>query len=145
MQRQTCSQPATALGLNRTDKTGDKPMPTHSHTIKIFFFGLSILMMVWCEPSLAGGYRYSGDNTVVGSLRNHTVQPKETLLDIARKFGLGFNEVEILYSDMDYWVPAPGRRLVMPTQWILPSTRFYGLLSTCRNLDCIIFSQNTGW
>jgi L,D-transpeptidase ErfK/SrfK len=112
--------------------------------MKIFLFCLSILMMVWCESSPAGGFRYSADNTVVGSLRNHTVQPKETLLDIARKFGLGFNEVEILYSDMDYWVPAPGRRLVMPTQWVLPATRHYGLVINLPELRLYHFFPKYG-
>ncbi len=105
---------------------------------------MSLLLMVWCEPSLAGGFRYSADNTVVGSLKNHTVQPKETLLDIARKFGLGFNEVEILYSDMDYWVPAAGRRLVMPTQWILPPTRYYGLVINLPELRLYHFFPKYG-
>jgi L,D-transpeptidase ErfK/SrfK len=119
-------------------------MPTSSQNLKIFLFSLSVLIFVWCDVSVAGGFRYSADRTVVGSFKNHTVKPKETLLDIARKFGLGFNEVEILYPDMDYWIPTPGRRLVMPTQWILPSTRYYGLVINLPELRLYHFFPKYG-
>lgn len=59
-------------------------------------------------------------NTIVGALSFHVVQPKETFLDIARNYGLGFNEMEDLYPSIDPWIPPAGMEILLPTQWILP-------------------------
>ncbi len=120
------------------------PMPVNSNRLRGFIFFISVLLLICCESSIAGGYRYSVDKTVVGSPRNHTVKPKETLLDIARNYGLGFNEVEILYPDMDYWIPTQGRRLIIPSQWILPTTQHYGLVINLPELRLYHFFPKYG-
>src|SRR5262249_35245699 len=43
--------------------------------------------------------------TIIGSPRQYTIQKKDTLLDIARYFDLGYNEVSGVYPDMDPWLP----------------------------------------
>jgi L,D-transpeptidase ErfK/SrfK len=91
-----------------------------------------ICCLVFCESALPESYRYSiamagnglaQENTVLGFERTHVVQPKETLLDIARMYGLGFNEITALYPDIDPWVPKAGSSLKIPTAWILPPTK----------------------
>ncbi len=57
---------------------------------------------------------------LIGALRTHTVQSGETFLDIARSANLGLQEMTLLYPDVDPWIPAAGRRLTLPTCWILP-------------------------
>lgn len=59
----------------------------------------------------------------VGFSRVHVVGPEETLLDIARQYGLGFNELALLYPGMDPWVPPEGFELEIPLTWVLPPTR----------------------
>ncbi len=44
--------------------------------------------------------------TVVGSERDHIIQPKETLLDIARNYDLGYWELKALYRELDPWIPS---------------------------------------
>jgi L,D-transpeptidase ErfK/SrfK len=61
--------------------------------------------------------------TLVGRIGGHTVAEGETLLDISRRYGLGFNELDSLYSELDPWLPEVGSDLTIPSQWILPSTR----------------------
>ncbi|UCF81946.1 MAG: L,D-transpeptidase family protein [Desulfobacteraceae bacterium] len=53
----------------------------------------------------------------------HTIVPKETLLDIARNYELGFNEIQLPYLHLDPWIPESGLRLSIPTQWVLPTTK----------------------
>src|SRR4030042_2912536 len=61
--------------------------------------------------------------TVVGSPVLHTLRAQETLLDIARIHGLGFNEVSLFYPKLDPWLPPISKTILMPSQWILPPTR----------------------
>jgi L,D-transpeptidase ErfK/SrfK len=87
-----------------------------------------------CAPGLGhtGGFRYELPSrgkdpmsweTVVGFIQGHTVEDQDTFLDIARKYGLGFNEMELLYPQFDAWLPPVGSRLLIPTQWVLPETK----------------------
>lgn len=89
---------------------------------------LSLVIIAGSQKAIAGGFSYSNNKTVVGSVQHHIVAPKETLLDIVRNFGLGYNELSLLYPKMDPWIPEPGQNLLIPTQWVLPSTKFHGLV-----------------
>ncbi len=64
----------------------------------------------------------------MGWLGSHTVAKGDTLLDIARDNELGFNEIQILYPDVDPWIPEPGLQLTIPVCWILPSSKFEGIV-----------------
>ena len=61
------------------------------------------------------------DQKIVGEIRSHTVQKGETLLDIARRYDLGFKELQDLYPQLDPWLPPNGTVIRIPTRWILPS------------------------
>lgn len=85
----------------------------------------------------AGGFRYElpspgkdpmGWETVVGFIQGHTVEAQDTFLDIARHYGLGFNEMELLYPQFDAWLPPVGSRLLIPTEWVLPETKKEGVV-----------------
>ena len=89
---------------------------------------LSLVIIAGSQKAIAGGFSYSNNKTVMGSVQHHIVLPKETLLDIVRNFGLGYNELSLLYPKMDPWIPEPGQNLLIPTQWVLPSTKFHGLV-----------------
>src|SRR5262245_2839248 len=46
--------------------------------------------------------------TIIGSPRQYILQKKDTFLDIARYFDLGYNEVSGVYPNMDPWLPPAG-------------------------------------
>ncbi len=83
----------------------------------------------WAE---SGAFRYQqvkmADNAapvmnLAGFKTTHVISKQETLLDIARDYGLGFNEIELLYPDMDPWLPPEGETIEIPMMWALPPTR----------------------
>jgi L,D-transpeptidase ErfK/SrfK len=59
--------------------------------------------------------------TVVGQPQDYTLKAGENLLDIARKYGLGYLELGNMYRDWDPFLPPAGARLIIPTIWIVPS------------------------
>lgn len=67
-------------------------------------------------------------NFLLGSLQHHIIQKKETLLDIARQYNLGFNEIQDLYPDLDPWIPPEGTELIIPSQRILPQVKEKGIV-----------------
>ena len=59
--------------------------------------------------------------TVVGRAQEYTLKAGENLLDIARKYGLGYLELGNIYRHWDPFLPPAGERLIIPTIWIVPS------------------------
>jgi len=58
--------------------------------------------------------------SLVGQLQEAQVRPGETLLDIARRYDVGLVELEDANPGVDPWLPAAGRRVVIPSQYLLP-------------------------
>jgi L,D-transpeptidase ErfK/SrfK len=67
-------------------------------------------------------------DTVIGLLGEYTIKEKDTFLDVARDYDLGFNELEVIYPKIDPWVPPRGMKVIIPSQRILPPTKKFGLV-----------------
>lgn len=65
---------------------------------------------------------------VIGSTRFYQVQPKDTFLDIARYYDLGYNEIIEANPGVDEWIPPPGQIILLPTEWVLPDAEYKGLV-----------------
>jgi L,D-transpeptidase ErfK/SrfK len=105
--------------------------------MKRFFFGLFLSTILIQGGAYAAGYNYqlmSKDisplkwKTVIGWTNQHVISNGETMLDIARNYELGWNEIEILYPDVDPWIPDAGTELQIPVCWILPSGNYDGIV-----------------
>jgi L,D-transpeptidase ErfK/SrfK len=83
--------------------------------------------------------------TVVGTLRQHVVRGRETLLDIARTYDLGFNAMEDLYPAMDPWLPPEGRMLTIPSRWVLPESKRPEVVVNVAELRLYRFRQAAGY
>jgi len=79
---------------------------------------------------------------VVGAMQFHQVREEETLLDIARDYGLGFNEILGCHPEADPWLPEIGSRLEIPTVWILPPTRYESVVINIPELRLYRFFRN---
>jgi L,D-transpeptidase ErfK/SrfK len=66
--------------------------------------------------------------TVVGETATYTVRPGDTLLDVARWYDLGYNEIVDANPGVDPWVPQPGTELVLPTAFVLPCCDYDGIV-----------------
>lgn len=59
-------------------------------------------------------------NDVVGAVTTIRARADDTLLDIARRHGLGYEDVVIANPDVDVWLPGEGTTVVLPTRFVLP-------------------------
>ncbi len=89
-------------------------------------------------------YPYQIPNTtVIGSPTWIKVKKGDTLLDIARRNGLGWNSIEDAYPKLDAWVPPVGLKLSLPTTWILPPSQHYQLVINIPELRIYFFEKGT--
>jgi L,D-transpeptidase ErfK/SrfK len=57
---------------------------------------------------------------VVGALTVVTARADDTLLDIARRHGLGYEDIVRANPDVDTWLPGEGTAVTLPTRYVLP-------------------------
>jgi L,D-transpeptidase ErfK/SrfK len=66
--------------------------------------------------------------TVIGTPRTMRIRERDTFLEVARYYDLGFNELVDANPGIDPWVPPPGTTIVLPTQWVLPCCTYEGIV-----------------
>jgi len=59
-------------------------------------------------------------NDVVGAITVIEARQDDTLVDIARRHGLGYEEIIRANPDVDSWLPGAGTKVVLPTRYVLP-------------------------
>ncbi len=59
-------------------------------------------------------------NDVVGAITTVTAREDDTLLDIARRHGLGYEDIVRANPEVDTWLPGEGTEVVLPTRYVLP-------------------------
>jgi L,D-transpeptidase ErfK/SrfK len=67
-------------------------------------------------------------STVVGEPKSYTFAKGDTIYDVARHLGLGYNEVKDAYPDLDEWLPPDGETVPFPTTWVLPESDYQGVV-----------------
>ncbi len=86
-------------------------------------FGVNFFIL-WIAPSAdSASYPYTKNNTVVGSITAYTAKNYESLIEIAWKFKLGYNEIAGAHPDIDPFVPGNGTLVTIPSLYILPDVK----------------------
>src|SRR5262245_56206466 len=80
---------------------------------------------------------------VVGHMQTYRIVAKDTLLDVARNAGLGFNEVKDANREVDEWIPPAGLDVVVPTRWVLPRTSQCGIVINIPEMRMYMFPPRT--
>jgi len=63
-----------------------------------------------------------------GAVQLTTAGKEDTLPDIARRFNVGYEEIVRANPGVDPWVPGAGRKIVVPTQFVLPNAPREGIV-----------------
>ncbi|MFZ2403719.1 MAG: L,D-transpeptidase family protein [Methylobacter sp.] len=81
-----------------------------------------------------------GEN-MVGTLAAIETRENDALPDIARHFGLGYNDISIANSNVSPWTPAPGSRVLLPLQFILPDSPHKGIALNLANMRLFYYPK----
>lgn len=90
---------------------------------------LLTLFLALAAPAWAATYHLpAAGEDVIGGISIVEVREGETLIDIAREHGLGYNEIVAANPALDPWVPPVGAEVVLPTRYVLPSAPRRGII-----------------
>jgi L,D-transpeptidase ErfK/SrfK len=82
---------------------------------------LGLTLALWTGPSDASVFTLRADGSaVIGADTTITTHFEDTLLDLARQYSLGYDEIIRANPGVDMWLPGEGRQIVLPGRRILP-------------------------
>ncbi len=86
-------------------------------------------LVIVTRPAPAEVYELPPDGSdVVGAVTSIRARAADTLIDIARRHGLGYEDIVIANPDVDVWLPGEGTVVVLPTRYVLPPGPRRGLI-----------------
>jgi L,D-transpeptidase ErfK/SrfK len=91
-------------------------------------FGL-VLLLAAAGPAAAEQFVLPADgNDVIGLTITTQAEASDTLLDIARRYGVGYEEITNANPGVDPWLPGAGTVVTVPKQRILPRAPRTGIV-----------------
>ncbi|MEL7186471.1 MAG: L,D-transpeptidase family protein [Pseudomonadota bacterium] len=88
-----------------------------------------ILICLLALPARAAVYDLPPEgNDVIGSVSTIVANYEDTLVDIARRHGLGYQDMVRANPDVNVWVPGEGTEIVLPGRFVLPPGPREGLV-----------------
>ena len=70
----------------------------------------------------------SPDQSVIGEPQIVYTKAENTFSDLAREYGLGYDEIVAANPDVDPWLPGDETPVLLPTQYVLPDVSRRGLI-----------------
>ena len=97
--------------------------------MKLIYLIFGILILIYASQSHAERYKLPEDGgSIIGQMTILTSKESDTFIKLARRFGLGFQEMVLANPNIDPWLPGHGTQVVIPTRFILPDTKRSGLV-----------------
>lgn len=82
----------------------------------------------------------NGD-TLIGETQIATALHEDTLVDIARRNSLGFDEIVNANPEIDTWLPRAGTKVVLPHRSLLPATPLEGIVVNVAEMRLYYYPQ----
>lgn len=101
------------------------------------------LLLGWLTASIAQAAAYTlppPGTDVIGQVKVVYATKDDTLLDIARRHSLGYDEIVHANPGLDRWAPGDGTPIVLPTRYILPDTPREGIVLNIAEMRLYYYS-----
>jgi L,D-transpeptidase ErfK/SrfK len=86
-----------------------------------FFTAFLALFAVFAvQHASAATFIVPDADTVLGEVQWVTARHEDTLLDMGRTYGVGYEEIVAANPGVDPWLPGEGKQVLIPSRYILP-------------------------
>ncbi|MGE0114201.1 MAG: L,D-transpeptidase family protein [Steroidobacteraceae bacterium] len=90
-------------------------------------FAVALLLLGWHAQAAVYTLPAAHD-TLIGQVLYVTTRDEDTLFALGRQYGVGYEEMVAANPGVDPWVPGAGRRILIPTQYLLPDAPRVGIV-----------------
>jgi L,D-transpeptidase ErfK/SrfK len=90
-----------------------------------------LLMLALLLPGAASAATFEmplPEFDLIGAIHVVEAQHEDTLLDIARRYDIGQEQITRANPEVDRWLPGDGTKVIIPTRYILPAAPREGLV-----------------
>ena len=95
------------------------------------------------EPLAADNFvLLSDDQSIIGEPQVVFAKESDTLSDIARAYGLGYDEIVAANPDVNPWLPGENTPVVLPTQYVLPDVPREGIVLNIASKRLFYFPES---
>ena len=95
--------------------------------VRVFLVSASMLLQGCAPPQhaepvpqVANEFSLESGQAAVGTLGTYVTRDEDTLIDIARRYDLGYTQLVAANRGFDPWLPGAGRRITLPSRYLLP-------------------------
>ncbi len=106
-----------------------------------FALAAGLLLSAPAAAATAAAEPLAPGDDVIGTVKIHSAAWRDTLMDIARAYNLGYVELVAANRHIDPWVPGKGTRVVLPTAHILPDAPRKGIVINLPEMRLYYFSR----
>jgi L,D-transpeptidase ErfK/SrfK len=96
--------------------------------VRAMAVSVAVGFMVFAARSEAAEFSLAKDQVSVGQIGSYSATASDNLLDLARRFDVGYVELMAANPGVDPWAPGAGTRIVIPTMFILPDVPRVGIV-----------------
>ena len=93
------------------------------------------------ETIVTHEFQLSDGQNMVGTIAAVNTRENDTLSDIARHFGLGYNDISLANPNIAPWTPEPGSLVLLPLQFILPDAPHKGIILNLANMRLFYYPK----
>ncbi len=108
------------------------------HTIGVLIASLA------APAAIADVFVLPPDTDVVGAAGTVNAAWEDTLVDVGRRYGIGYRELTWANPEVDPWLPGRGTAIQLPTQYVLPQTERRGLVVNIAEYRMYFFAEVDG-
>ncbi len=111
---------------------------------------ITIKILLLFVATLAGGAHAATfelppeGSDVVGAVSTVPTRFDETLIDMAHRHGLGYQDIVRANPDVNVWVPGEGTEVVLPTRYVLPAGSRSGIVLNLAEYRLYYFPEPKG-
>jgi L,D-transpeptidase ErfK/SrfK len=107
-------------------------------------FLASLAVLISCPiPTISFATELRPEGTIIGRQRAYLIGTDESLPEIARQHGIGFDAITAANPGVDPFLPDPGGRILLPTEWILPDAPIRdGIVVNIAEMRLFVYSHD---
>ena len=105
---------------------------------------LAALLLLWSVTGPAETFLLGQDSDLVGALLTARASYEDTFTDMARRTGLGYEDMLRANPGIDPWLPGNDTEVLLPTRYVLPSGARRGILINIAEFRLYYFTQVDG-
>jgi L,D-transpeptidase ErfK/SrfK len=119
-------------------------------TIPTLLITAALLPVIWGDaladdPAVQARRILKPGSELVGSVKTVHSRHEDTLIDIARAHGLGYNAIRNANPGVDAWLPGEGSEVVLPRRHILPREHRSGIVVNLPEMRLYDFGGGTDY